>query len=70
MGTKYEIYKMMNEMTDQGMAIIMINSDMEELLGMSDRILIIRQGRVAGELSREEATPGTVMSMAVGGNGE
>ena len=69
-GTKYEIYKMMNEMTDQGMAIIMINSDMEELLGMSDRILIIRQGRVAGELSREEATPGTVMSMAVGGNGE
>lgn len=66
-GTKYEIYKMMNEMTDQGMAIIMINSDMEELLGMSDRILIIRQGKVAGELSREEATPGAVMSMAVGG---
>lgn len=66
-GTKYEIYKMMNEMTQQGMAIIMINSDMEELLGMSDRILIIRQGKVAGELSRKEATPGAVMSMAVGG---
>ena len=39
-GTKYEIYKMMNEMTEQGMSIIMINSDMEELLGMSDRILV------------------------------
>ena len=69
-GTKYEIYKIMVDLARQGMAIIMINSDMEELLGMSDRILIIRQGRVAGELSREEATPGTVMSMAVGGNGE
>lgn len=69
-GTKYEIYKMMNEMTEQGMAIIMINSDMEELLGMSDRILIIRQGKTAGELSGKEATPGAVMSMAVGGDGE
>lgn len=69
-GTKYEIYKMMNQMTDQGMAIIMINSDMEELLGMSDRILIIRQGRMAGELSREEASPESVMNLAVGGSHE
>ena len=52
-GTKYEIYKMMNEMTEQGMSIIMINSDMEELLGMSDRILVIREGKLPGELSRE-----------------
>lgn len=66
-GTKYEIYKMMNMLTDAGMAIIMINSDMEELLGMSDRIIIIRQGRVAGELSREEASPNSVMDLAVGG---
>ena len=66
-GTKYEIYKMMNEMTDQGMAIIMINSDMEELLGMSDRVLIIRQGKVGGELSRAEASPESIMNMAVGG---
>lgn len=66
-GTKYEIYKMMNEMTEQGMSIIMINSDMEELLGMSDRILVIREGRLAGELSREEACPEAVMNLAVGG---
>ena len=66
-GTKYEIYKMMNEMTEQGMSIIMINSDMEELLGMSDRILVIREGRLAGELSREEAGPEAVMNLAVGG---
>lgn len=67
-GTKYEIYKMMNEMTDHGMSIIMINSDMEELLGMSDRIIIIRQGKLAGELTRQEASPESVMNMAVGGN--
>lgn len=67
-GTKYEIYKMMNKLTDEGMAIIMINSDMEELLGMSDRVLIIRQGWVAGELNRAEATPGSIMDLAVGGN--
>ena len=66
-GTKYEIYKMMNEMTEQGMSIIMINSDMEELLGMSDRILVIREGKLAGELSREEACPESVMNLAVGG---
>lgn len=66
-GTKYEIYKMMNEMTAQGMAIIMINSDMEELLGMSDRILVVSQGRITGELSRGEATPEKIMTLAVGG---
>lgn len=67
-GTKYEIYKMMNEMTEQGMSIIMINSDMEELLGMSDRILVIREGKLAGELSRAEACPEAVMDLAVGGH--
>ena len=67
-GTKYEIYKMMNQLTDAGMAIIMINSDMEELLGMSDRIIVICRGKVAGELSRQEANPNTVMDLAVGGN--
>lgn len=68
-GTKYEIYKLMNQMTDQGTAIIMIDSDMEELLGMSDRIAVIRHGMLAGELTREEATAGAVMNLAVeGGN--
>ncbi len=65
--TKYEIYKMMNTFTDAGLAIIMINSDMEELLGMSDRILVIRKGTIAGELTRAEANPNAIMSLAVGG---
>ena len=66
-GTKYEIYKLMNQMTDQGMAIIMVNSDMEELLGMSDRICVIHAGKVAGEITRENANPETVMQYAIGG---
>jgi ABC-type sugar transport system ATPase subunit len=65
--TKYEIYKMMNTFTDAGLAIIMINSDMEELLGMSDRILVIRKGTIAGELTRAEANPNAIMILAVGG---
>ena len=69
-GTKYEIYKLMNKMTEQGMAIIMINSDMQELLGMSDRIIIVNSGHISGEISREEATPEIIMNMAVGGNYE
>ncbi len=68
-GTKYEIYKLMNQMTSQGIAIIMINSDMEELLGMSDRICVIHAGRLAGELSREEAKPASVMELATGTGG-
>lgn len=66
-GTKYEIYKMMNEITDQGMAIIMINSDMEELLGMSDRVIIIKEGSLSGELTRKEMSAETIMSLAIGG---
>lgn len=66
-GTKYEIYKLMNQMTDEGIAIIMINSDMEELLGMSDRICCFHEGRVTGELSREDATAEKVMHLAMGG---
>ena len=58
---------MMNRLTEAGMAILMINSDMEELLGMSDRIIIIRRGMVAGEISREIANPNVIMDMAVGG---
>ena len=68
--TKYEIYKMMNKMTDAGMAILMINSDMEELIGMSDRVIVVKQGEIAGELARDEITPSSIMDMAVGGKHE
>ncbi len=66
-GTKYEIYKIMNELTDQGMGIILIDSDMEELLGMSDRVMVVKEGCIAGILEKDEISPEKIMSYAVGG---
>lgn len=66
-GAKSEIYKLMNELAAQGVAIIMISSELPEILGMSDRILVMHEGRIAGELSREEATQEAIMHLATGG---
>jgi ribose transport system ATP-binding protein len=66
-GAKREIYQLMNELTDRGMAIIMISSELPEILGMSDRILVVHEGRIAGELGKEEATQENIMVLATGG---
>ncbi|NTV90007.1 MAG: ATP-binding cassette domain-containing protein [Clostridiales bacterium] len=63
-GAKYEIYTIMNRLVEQGMSIIMISSELPEILGMSDRIYIMSQGRISGELDASEATQEKVMSMA------
>ena len=63
---KVEIYQLMNDLAKQGLAILMISSELPEVLGMADRIVVIRQGRVAGELSRAEATQEKVGRLAVG----
>jgi len=63
-GAKYEIYTLMNQLVQQGMSIIMISSELPEVLGMSDRVYIISAGRVSGELSSSEATPEKVMHLA------
>ena len=55
---------LMNELTNQGKAVIMISSDMEELLGMSDRIIVLSEGRLAGELKRDEFSQEAVMTLA------
>ena len=65
-GAKVEIYQLINELAAQGIAILMISSELPEVLGMADRILVINQGRVAGELNREEATQEKVGALAVG----
>jgi D-xylose transport system ATP-binding protein len=65
-GAKYEIYKLINDLTAQGIAIIMISSDLEEVLGMSDRIMVMHAGRSAGTLDIAEATQERVMSLATG----
>lgn len=51
-GAKQEIYHLMNELTEQGISIIMVSSEMEELMGMSDRILVLREGKISGSLDR------------------
>ena len=63
-GAKYEIYTIMNRLIDQGMSIIMISSELPEVLGMSDRVYIVSAGRISGELSIEEATQEKIMQLA------
>lgn len=65
-GAKVEIYKLINQLAQQGVAIIMVSSELPEILGMSDRIMIIREGYVAGFLGREEATEEIIMEYATG----
>jgi ribose transport system ATP-binding protein len=65
-GARAEIYALMNDLTADGLAILMITSDLPELLGMSDRIVVMRDGRAAGELMRDRATPDAVMALATG----
>jgi ribose transport system ATP-binding protein len=65
-GAKVEIYKMMNELAKQGVAIMMISSELPEILGMSDRVLVMRGGRIRGELARAEATEEKIMEFATG----
>jgi putative multiple sugar transport system ATP-binding protein len=63
-GAKYEIYTIMNRLIEQGMSIIMISSELPEILGMSDRIYIVSGGRISGELSIEEASQEKIMQLA------
>jgi len=66
-GAKYEIYTIMQGLVDMGIAIVMISSELPEILGMSDRILVMHEGKVAGELLRAEATQEKIINLATGG---
>lgn len=63
-GAKYEIYKLMNEMVESGKTIFLISSEMEELMGMSDRIIVLSEGRITGELGKSEFKQETIMAFA------
>ena len=63
-GAKYEIYQIMNRLVSEGMSIIMISSELPEVLGMSDRVYVISSGRITGELPVTEATQEKIMQMA------
>jgi len=65
-GAKYEIYKLMNKLTEQGIGIIMISSELPEILGMSDRIMVMYEGKLGGILEKEDATQETIMTLATG----
>jgi D-xylose transport system ATP-binding protein len=65
-GAKYEIYKLMNDLAEQGISIIMISSELEEILGMSDRIVVMCEGHSAGTLDIGDATEEKIMALATG----
>ncbi len=65
-GAKYEIYKLMNDLAEQGMSIIMISSELEEVLGMSDRVMVMHEGESTQTLDVAEATQEKIMALATG----
>ncbi len=62
-GAKYEIYSIINQLVGEGKAVLMISSELPELLGMCDRIYVMVEGRMVGELTREQATQEIIMDM-------
>jgi D-xylose transport system ATP-binding protein len=65
-GAKQEIYAQIDKLAQSGLAIIMVSSELPEVLGLSDRVIVLREGKVAGEFTRAEATPEKVMARATG----
>ena len=66
--TKYEIYLLINELAAKGKAIVMISSELPEVLGMSDRIVVMREGRVCGEITEPaQATQEDILALAISG---
>ena len=69
-GSKSEIYQIMADLADQGVGIMMISSELPEVLGMSDRVMVMREGRLVKEIPREEASEEAIMLHAVGSEAE
>jgi ribose transport system ATP-binding protein len=65
-GAKHEIYELMRKLADSGVAILMISSDMEEVVGVSDRIAVMHEGAISGFLERERFSEHNVLQLAVG----
>jgi ABC-type sugar transport system ATPase subunit len=66
-GARVEIYRLMNELARQGVGMIIVSSDLSEILGMCDRILVLHQGRVAATLPRSEVSKQIILTYAGGG---
>jgi inositol transport system ATP-binding protein len=66
-GSKSEIHRLMSQFAKEGLAIIMISSELPEILGMSDRVMVMHEGHVTGEVPRHEASQERIMTLATGG---
>jgi ribose transport system ATP-binding protein len=66
-GAKEEIYRLMEALAEEGMAILFASSEMEEILGMSDRVLVMHEGRMMGQLNRDSFSEEAIMQLATGG---
>ncbi len=65
-GAKQEIYRLMEEQAEQGVAVLFVSSEMEEIISMSDRVLVMHEGRLAGELARDQLSEESIMQLATG----
>ncbi len=63
-GTKAEVHRLLSQLAAEGVAVLMISSELPEVLGMADRVLVMHEGRLAAEISRADATEETVMAAA------
>ena len=67
-GAKTEIYQLMRGLADSGVAILMISSDLEEVIGVSDRVAVMHEGAISGVLPRDRLSEQTIMQLATGGS--
>ena len=65
-GAKQEIYRLMEELAERGVAILFVSSEMEEVLSMSDRVIVMHEGRITGELTRDQLSEEAIMQLATG----
>ena len=65
-GSKEEIYRLIEQLAARGVAVLFVSSEMEEILGLSDRVLVMHQGSITGELARDELSEKRVMELATG----
>ena len=67
MGARAEFHKLLNELTQRGVGIVLVSDNPREILGLADRIIVLRSGRIAATLGRSEASIARIMSIADGG---
>jgi D-xylose transport system ATP-binding protein len=65
-GAKLEVYELVNRLTEQGRAVVLVSSELPELMGMSDRIVMLHEGKVGGVFERDDATPERLLAAAMG----